>query len=101
VLLFYIVTNFCLAYLLQQAGFRLLKAWEVAALTQSAPIFSTLFAVLLLRDTLMPLQGLGGLLALLGGLVVALSQQSAAPVAPTGERAAQPASQRPGASHDA
>lgn len=80
VLPIYIVTNFCLGYLTQQAGFRLLKAWEMAALSQTVPIFSTLFAVLLLHDALTPLQGLGGLLVLLGGLVVALNQQPYKPL---------------------
>ena len=73
----YIVINFCLAYLSQQAGFRLLKAWEMAAITQAVPLFSTTFAVLLLHDTITPLQGIGGLFALSGGLVVALSTRKA------------------------
>ncbi len=68
----YVVSNFCLAYLAQQAGLRLLKAWEMAALGQTVPIFSTLFAVLLLHEQMMLLQGVGGVLAVLGGLVVSL-----------------------------
>lgn len=79
----YIVINFCLAYLSQQAGFRLLKAWEMAAITQSVPLFSTTFAVLLLHDTITLLQGIGGLLALLGGLVVALSTRKTQEAKPT------------------
>lgn len=75
----YIVGNFCLAYLTQQAGLRLLKAWEMAALAQTVPIFSTLFAVLLLHDQLTLLQGVGGALAVLGGLVVSLGAQAPSP----------------------
>jgi drug/metabolite transporter (DMT)-like permease len=86
----YIVTNFCLAYLIQQAGFGLLKAWEMAAILQSVPLFSTTIAVLLLGDTITFLQGIGGLLALLGGLAVALSarkaQEATLPADPTGTR---------------
>jgi drug/metabolite transporter (DMT)-like permease len=48
----YIVTNFCLGYLSQQEGLRLLKAWEMAAILQTVPLFSTLFALLLLHDTM-------------------------------------------------
>lgn len=73
----YIVSNFCLAYLLQQAGFRLIKAWEMAAIMQSVPLFSTTIAVLLLHDTITLVQAIGGLLAILGGLVVALSARKA------------------------
>ncbi|HEU5199216.1 MAG TPA: EamA family transporter [Ktedonobacterales bacterium] len=78
----YIVTNFCLAYLIQQAGFGLLKAWEMAAILQSVPLFSTTFAVLMLGDTITLLQGIGGLLALLGGLAVALSARKTAAATP-------------------
>ena len=81
----YIVTNFCLAYLTQQVGFRLLRAWEVAALAQTVPIFSTISALLLLRETMTPLQGVGGLLAVLGGLVVSLSQEAPAPAREAGD----------------
>lgn len=76
----YILTNFCLAYLAQQEGLRLLKAWEMAALMQTVPLFSTLFALLLLHDTMTLLQVGGALLALLGGLVVSLSNREPAPV---------------------
>jgi len=75
----YILTNFCLGYLSQQEGLRLLKAWEMAAITQTVPLFSTAFALLLLHDTMTLIQVCGGLLALLGGIVVALSNR--APVA--------------------
>jgi drug/metabolite transporter (DMT)-like permease len=81
----YIVTNFCLAYVAQQEGLRLLKAWEVGALAQSVPLFSTCFSLLLLHESLTPLQTLGALLTVLGGLIIALSERLdpsfAAPVA--------------------
>ncbi len=77
ILLGYCISNFCLAYLAQQAGLRLLPAWEMAAIGQTVPIFSTLAAVLLLHETLTPLQGMGGLLAVLGGLVVSLPKKAA------------------------
>jgi drug/metabolite transporter (DMT)-like permease len=79
VLLLYAVTNFCLAYLAQQAGLRLLKAWQVAAIGQTVPLFSTLFALLLLHERLTVLQGIGGLLAILGGIVVSLHDEAAQP----------------------
>ncbi len=69
----YVVTNFCLGYLSQQEGLRLLKAWEMAAITQTVPLFSTAFALLLLHDTITPIQAGGGAIALLGGIIVSLS----------------------------
>ena len=75
VLLIYVLTNFCLAYLSQQEGLRFLKAWEMASILQTVPLFSTLFAMLLLHDSMTLLQAGGGLLALLGGLVVSLSHE--------------------------
>ena len=75
VLSLYILTSFCLGYLSQQAGFRLLKAWEMAAMMQTVPLFSTLFALLLLHDTITPTQAIVGFLAVLGGIVVSLSDR--------------------------
>jgi len=72
----YIVTNFCLGYLSQQEGLSLLKAWEMAAIMQTVPLFSTLFAVLLLHNSMTLLQVGGGLLALVGGIVVSLSNEA-------------------------
>ncbi len=74
----YIVTNFCLGYLSQQEGLRLLKAWEMAAIMQTIPLFSTMFALLLLHNTLTIVQVAGGLMALLGGIVVSLSSEKPA-----------------------
>jgi len=75
VLSLYILTSFCLGYLSQQAGFRLLKAWEMAAMMQTVPLFSTVLAILLLHDTITPLQAIGGFLAILGGVVVSLNDR--------------------------
>lgn len=69
-LVLYIVTNFGVGYLVQQAGLGLLKAWESAALMQTLPLFSTLSAVLLLHESLTPLQIIGGCIILAGGLLV-------------------------------
>ncbi len=71
----YIVTNFFLGYLSQQEGFRFIKAWEMAAIMQTVPIFSTLFAILILHDNLTLLQAAGGILAILGGLIVSLNNE--------------------------
>jgi drug/metabolite transporter (DMT)-like permease len=70
VLALYIVTNFGVGYLVQQAGLGLLKAWESAALMQTLPLFSTLSAVLLLHESLTPLQIIGGCIILAGGFLV-------------------------------
>jgi drug/metabolite transporter (DMT)-like permease len=75
VLPLYILTSFCLGYLSQQAGFRLLKAWEMATIMQTVPLFSTLFAVLLLHDNITPVQAVGAFLALLGGIIASLSDR--------------------------
>ena len=74
----YIFTNFCLGYLSQQEGFRLIKAWEMAAIMQTVPIFSTLFAILLLHDGMTLLQAAGGLLAVIGGVVVSVNNEASA-----------------------
>lgn len=69
VMLLYIVTNFGIGYLLQQAALAQIQAWESAALMQTLPLFSTVFAVLILHDSLTPLQIIGGGVILLGGLL--------------------------------
>jgi drug/metabolite transporter (DMT)-like permease len=71
----YILANFCLAYLLQQEGLRLLMAWEVAAIMQTTPLFSAILAVLLLHDTMTTEQALGGLMAVAGGLIVSVPEK--------------------------
>jgi drug/metabolite transporter (DMT)-like permease len=77
VLPLYIVSNFCLAYLSQQEGLRLLQAWEVAAIMQMVPLFTVVFALVLLGERVNAWQVFGGLLALGGGLVVAVGEASA------------------------
>jgi drug/metabolite transporter (DMT)-like permease len=72
----YIVSNFFLGYLSQQEGFRFIKAWEMASIMQTVPIFSTLFAVLVLHDSMTLLQIVGGALAIIGGLVVSLNTEA-------------------------
>ena len=89
----YILTSFCLGYLSQQAGFRLLKAWEMATIMQTVPLFSTIFAVLMLHDTITPLQAVGGFLAVLGGIIASLSDRKPTSIAPT---AVTPFQQEPG-----
>jgi drug/metabolite transporter (DMT)-like permease len=70
VLVLYIVSNFGLAYVFQQMGLGLLQAWESAALMQSLPLFGTLFALLILHESITPLQMIGGCIILLGGFLV-------------------------------
>ena len=89
----YILTSFCLGYLSQQAGFRLLKAWEMATIMQTVPLFSTIFAVLMLHDTITPLQAVGGFLAVLGGIIASLSDRKPTSIVPT---AVTPLQQEPG-----
>lgn len=69
-LVLYIVTNFGVGYILQQAGLGLLQAWESAAIMQTLPLFSTVFALLLLHELLTLLQILGGCIILAGGFLV-------------------------------
>lgn len=66
----YIVTNFGVAYILQQVGLGLLQAWEVAAIMQTLPLFSTVFALLLLHESLTLLQIVGGCIIIVGGFLV-------------------------------
>jgi len=70
VLVLYIVTNFGVGYLVQQAGLGLLQAWESAALMQTLPLFSTCAALLLLHESLTPLQMIGGGIMLAGGFLI-------------------------------
>lgn len=80
----YILANFCLGFLSQQEGLKLIKAWEMAAITQTVPIFSTIFALLLLHDTLTPIQATGGIIAIAGGIFVSLSNKAPPPAVPAG-----------------
>ncbi len=73
VLVLYIVANFGIGYILLQASFDLLQAWEASAILQTMPLFSTIFAVLLLHESLTPLQVVGGSIILAGGCLVVSS----------------------------
>jgi len=70
VLVLYIVANFGIGYILLQVGLGLLQAWEVSAILQTMPLFSTVFAVLLLHESLTLLQFIGGCIILVGGFLV-------------------------------
>jgi drug/metabolite transporter (DMT)-like permease len=69
-LVLYIVANFGIGYILLQVGLRLLQAWEASAITQTLPLFSTVFALLLLHESLTFLQIIGGCIILAGGFLV-------------------------------
>jgi drug/metabolite transporter (DMT)-like permease len=70
VLVIYIVANFGVGYILLQVGLSLLQAWEASAITQTLPLFSTFFALLLLHESLTLLQIVGGGIILAGGFLV-------------------------------
>lgn len=70
VLALYIVANFGVGYILLQAGLGLLQAWESSAILQTIPLFSTVFALLLLHESLTLLQIVGGCIILIGGFLV-------------------------------
>jgi len=70
VLVIYIVANFGVGFILLQAGLRLLQAWEASVITLTLPLFSTLFAVLLLHESLTLLQMVGGGIILVGGFLI-------------------------------
>jgi len=74
----YIVTNFCLGYIIQQVGLRYIHAWEMSAISQTVPLFATIFALLILRDSMTIIQALGGLLAITGGVIVSTSSEAPA-----------------------
>jgi len=69
-LVLYIVANFGVGYILLQVGLGLLQAWEASAITQALPLFSTIFALLLLHESLTFLQIIGGCIILAGGFLV-------------------------------
>ena len=74
----YIITNFCLGYIIQQEGLRYIHAWEMSAISQTVPLFAAVFALLILRDSMTIIQALGGLLAIVGGVIVSTSNETPA-----------------------
>jgi drug/metabolite transporter (DMT)-like permease len=70
VLVIYIVANFGIGYVLLQVGLSLLQAWEASVITLTLPLFATVFAVLLLHESLTFLQLVGGGIILVGGFLV-------------------------------
>lgn len=70
VLVLYIVANFGIGYILLQIGLGLVQAWEASAILQTMPLFSTVFAVLLLHESLTLLQLIGGCIILAGGFLI-------------------------------
>ncbi|MBV9227993.1 MAG: DMT family transporter [Chloroflexi bacterium] len=82
VLVLYILANFGIGYILLQFGLGLLQAWEVSAILQTMPLFSTIFAVLLLHESLTLLQLIGGSIILMGGFLVISSPLKSTDVQP-------------------
>jgi drug/metabolite transporter (DMT)-like permease len=70
ILFFYGSANFGLAYVALQEGIRRLPAWTSAAILQTIPLFSTVFAILLLHDRFSLVQIIGGIIAIVGGVIV-------------------------------
>jgi drug/metabolite transporter (DMT)-like permease len=70
VLILYIVANFGLGYVLLQSGLALLPAWTASAILQTTPLFTTVFALLLLHESLTFLQVIGGGVILAGGFLI-------------------------------
>ncbi len=70
VVVVYIVANFGLGYVLLQDGLGRLQAWTASAILQTMPLFTTIFAVLLLHESLTFLQLIGGGIILAGGFLV-------------------------------
>ena len=89
VLPLYIVTNFCLGYIIQQEGLRHIQAWEMSAITQTVPLFATIFALLILHDSMTIVQAFGGLIAIFGGVIVSISSETPTPAALTAKQAVQ------------
>lgn len=72
-LVVYIVANFVLGYVLLQSGLALLPAWAASAILQTMPLFTTVFALLLLHESLTFLQVIGGGFILAGGFLIIAS----------------------------
>ncbi len=70
ILVLYIIANYGLGYIFLQSGLGLLQAWETSTILQTLPLFSTVFALLLLHEPLTLLQIIGGCIILVGGALV-------------------------------
>lgn len=69
VVVLYIVANFVVGYVLLQDGLGRLQAWTASAILQTMPLFTTVFALLLLHESLTFLQVVGGAIILAGGFL--------------------------------
>jgi drug/metabolite transporter (DMT)-like permease len=69
ILLLYSFTNFSLGYIALQEGVCRLPVWASSAILQTIPIFTTVFAILLLHTTLTLIQIIGGIIAIVGGII--------------------------------
>ena len=81
-LLLYSFTNFSLGYIALQEGLCRLPVWASAAILQTAPIFTTVFAMLLLHAALTLIQIIGGIIAIVGGIIAVSGEASPGNLAP-------------------
>ncbi|MFE6867199.1 DMT family transporter [Kitasatospora sp. NPDC057692] len=95
------VTNFCLAYVTLHLALERLRPWETASVLQLEPAFTVLVALLALGLAPTPLQWLGGVLMIGGGLLTNRPGPEPAPApapahdeAPEHDRAPEPARDR-------
>ena len=72
-----VVSSYGVAYLTLQLGLRLLPVWASASAMQTLPLFSLLFAIALLGDTLTVPHVAGGTLVVAGGVVLSLASRRA------------------------
>lgn len=72
-----VVSSYGVAYLTLQLGLRLLPVWASASAMQTLPLFSLLFALAILGDTVTMLHAAGGTLIVVGGVVLSLASRRA------------------------
>lgn len=75
VTVFYIITNFCIAYITMQIALEILPAWMVAAIIQTMPLFAVIASLLILEETITSLTIIGAILLLLGGFLFLSASQ--------------------------
>jgi drug/metabolite transporter (DMT)-like permease len=63
-------SNFFLGYLTLHKSFNFLPAWKIGLVLQSIPFFSTIFAILLLSESITLLQIIGGIVMVIGGSII-------------------------------